>query len=271
MTPSYWRTEYAKIVKELGIDPERDRQASEFLSQFFRDVPCILPELSRTMGQKVSVVVGAADQVYDDLRSIEHVLHGFKNDVCLISADSATPALLDIGLVPDAVVTDLDCPEPDLLKALSRGSLFFVHGHGDNLDALGRWAPKLKDRAEPTCQIPDPTGHIHNFGGFTDGDRAVHIASALGCRTIVLVGMCLSCDVSDLSSRGKQRTSTWVYRKSKKLEVALRCLSLHKRHRPEASVFQCSSRPDPSLPFPNLDPEVFSELVHRSRTDEPMT
>ncbi|MCS7118400.1 MAG: DUF115 domain-containing protein [Thaumarchaeota archaeon] len=267
MTPSYWGTEYVRIVKELNIDVEGDRRASEFLSQRFKDSSCILPELSKVISCKVSVVVGASDNVHEDLQALEQALHGFRNDVCLFSADSATPAVLDAGLVPDFVVTDLDCTEPELLKAFSCGSLFFVHGHADNLRSLEYWVPKIKGRAEPTCQIPDPAGHVHNFGGFTDGDRAVHIASALGARTIVLVGMCLSCGVSELSSRGKAATPSWVARKTKKLEIARRCLSLHARHRTETSVFQCAKRADPVLPFPNIEPDVFPELVLRTRAD----
>lgn len=271
MTPSYWRAEYARIVDELGIDPEGDRRASEFLSQVFRDAPCVLRGLPDAVGRRLSVVVGASDHVHEDLRSLEHVLHGFRDDVYLVSADSATPALLDVGLVPDAVVTDLDCPEQELLKAHSLGSLFFVHGHGDNLEALARLAIRIRDRAEPTCQVPDPVGHVHNFGGFTDGDRAVYIASALGCRTIVLVGMCLSCGVSELSSRGKPRTTSWIARKSKKLEIARRLLTLHHRHRPDVSVFQCTSRPDPGLPFPNVDPDSLLEIVRRLHVGCPET
>ncbi|MEN3048116.1 MAG: 6-hydroxymethylpterin diphosphokinase MptE-like protein [Candidatus Caldarchaeales archaeon] len=271
MTPSYWKAEYARIVDELGIDPEGDRRASEFLSRVFRDAPCVLRGLSGAVGRKLSIVVGASDNVHEDLRSLEHVLHGFRDDVYLVSADSATPALLGAGLVPDAVVTDLDCPEQELLKAYSRGSFFFVHGHGDNLDALSRLTVKLRDRAEPTCQVPDPVGHVHNFGGFTDGDRAVHVASALGCRTIVLVGMCLSCDVSELSSRGKPRTASWFATKSRKLEIAKRLLLLHRRHRPDVSVLQCSVRPDPGLPFPNVDPDSLLEIVRHPHAGCPET
>ena len=34
-----------------------------------------------------------------------------------------------------------------------------------------------------------PIGHLYNFGGFTDGDRAMFFAIALGCEEMVLAGM----------------------------------------------------------------------------------
>jgi uncharacterized Rossmann fold enzyme len=94
--------------------------------------------------------------------------------------------LLERDLVPGAVVTDLDGPFPEIQRSNRMGSLMVVHAHGDNLDALTSYVPRLK-RVVGTCQCRPPPGLI-NFGGFTDGDRCVFLAKELGAAKISLLG-----------------------------------------------------------------------------------
>lgn len=124
----------------------------------------------------------------------------------LIAADSSAPVLLEHGIVPDLVVTDLDGFSPDVAP---RGIPLVVHAHGDNISRLP--AVSGLDVCLGTAQTA-PTGWVLNFGGFTDGDRAVFLASALGARDIVLCGMDLAGPVT--TSSGDPRT------KLEKLRVA---------------------------------------------------
>jgi uncharacterized Rossmann fold enzyme len=94
--------------------------------------------------------------------------------------------LLERNIVPGAVVTDLDGPFPEIQRANRMGSLMVVHAHGDNLDALTSYLPRLK-RVVGTCQCRPPPG-LFNFGGFTDGDRCVFAAKELGAAKISLLG-----------------------------------------------------------------------------------
>jgi len=61
-----------------------------------------------------------------------------------------------------------------------------IHGHGDNMDALKEWVPKFEGELLCTTQT-DPVERVHNFGGFTDGDRGAYIADHFGADSISLV------------------------------------------------------------------------------------
>jgi hypothetical protein len=130
-----------------------------------------------------------------------------EKDAAFLAADGATAVLLRRGIVPDIIVTDLDGPFPDILKANQEGSIAVVHAHGDNLDALHRYVPKLK-RVIGTVQCRPPEG-LYNFGGFTDGDRCVFLAKELGATSIKLVGF----DFEDESvTLRKRRKLIWAKR-----------------------------------------------------------
>jgi len=64
--------------------------------------------------------------------------------------------------------------------------LAVVHAHGDNMEALKMYIHKFK-RVLPTVQV-EPFPGVYNFGGFTDGDRAVCLAEHFKAREIVLYG-----------------------------------------------------------------------------------
>jgi uncharacterized Rossmann fold enzyme len=104
----------------------------------------------------------------------------------VLAADGAVSVLLKRDIVPEAVVTDLDGPFPEIRRANSLGSIVVVHAHGDNLDALMSYVPRL-ERIVGTCQCRPPAG-LFNFGGFTDGDRCVFAAKELGAAEISLLG-----------------------------------------------------------------------------------
>jgi uncharacterized Rossmann fold enzyme len=62
-----------------------------------------------------------------------------------------------------------------------------VHAHGDNIALLKHWVPRFKGPLVATTQS-NPLPHVHNFGGFSDGDRAVFAADELGAEQITLIG-----------------------------------------------------------------------------------
>jgi uncharacterized Rossmann fold enzyme len=104
-----------------------------------------------------------------------------------LSAGIGTALLLDECMVPDLVVTDLDGDVATDLEANERGSVLVVHAHGDNIPALRRFVPSVKGRMVLTTQST-PFGPVRDFGGFTDGDRAVALAAHFGVRNVQLIG-----------------------------------------------------------------------------------
>ena len=128
-----------------------------------------------TLPEKVTVVGAAAPPGYVPLGPT-------------IVADGAIGALVDhskvILIVTDGVGT------PYLEKGLNKGIPICLHAHGDNIDSWKKILEIIDDDQEVilTHQTPYDIEGMYNPGGFTDGDRAVCIALALGATEIELVG-----------------------------------------------------------------------------------
>jgi uncharacterized Rossmann fold enzyme len=67
---------------------------------------------------------------------------------------------------------------------------------------LRKWVPRFPGPLVGTTQSR-PFGGIHNFGGFSDGDRAVFLAEALGASEVVIAGFFLDDPNVDPVKRGK--------------------------------------------------------------------
>ena len=56
-----------------------------------------------------------------------------------IAADSSLKPLVDNGIIPDIIVTDLDGNEDTIKKISKTKSIFVIHAHGDNIMKSYRW------------------------------------------------------------------------------------------------------------------------------------
>ncbi|WP_297458162.1 6-hydroxymethylpterin diphosphokinase MptE-like protein [Thermococcus sp.] len=176
-----WKPFYERIVGEMGYSVEKDRKAAELLRAL------LLEGDDYILKEELAAIIGRRVYVFGAGPSLDRALKEFEfSDGTLIAADGATSALLDAGILPDVIVTDLDGRIPDLKIANDRGSFMVVHAHGDNIEKMAIYVP-LFSRILGTCQT-EPLDIVYNFGGFTDGDRAVFLAEELGAREITLVG-----------------------------------------------------------------------------------
>ncbi|WP_297418802.1 6-hydroxymethylpterin diphosphokinase MptE-like protein [Thermococcus sp.] len=204
-----WEPFYRRIVREMGYSVEKDRKAAQILRAllFEGDEYLTADELSSIVGRK-AYVFGAGPSLENALRKFDF------SDGTLIAADGATSALLDVGMTPDIIVTDLDGRIPDLRLANDRGSFMVVHAHGDNIDRLTSYVPFFS-RILGTCQT-EPLDIVYNFGGFTDGDRAVFLAEALGAGEITLVGFDFGETVGKWSKPSlKEHSPVWESKRKK--------------------------------------------------------
>lgn len=140
----------------------------------------------------------------------------------LIACDGACVNLNELGVRAEVAVTDLDSPVNEIWNCLKPEGVAVVHGHGDNLDILGSELPDLMSETAvlPTTQVEEK-GHVGNFGGFTDGDRAVFLALHFKPRSIRLVGY-------DFSSPGEYSFHNEAEIKKRKLEWANRLVDMAK-------------------------------------------
>ncbi|HLA22755.1 MAG TPA: 6-hydroxymethylpterin diphosphokinase MptE-like protein [Nitrosopumilaceae archaeon] len=175
-----WEKKYAKILKEFNFSRKEDTESARVLNSILRR-RVSLKKIEKKIRNQTVFVVGAGSSLVSSI----HVLKKYKN-ITKIVADGATRALIENKIIPDVVVTDLDS-EPEFLKKASKsGAIMVVHSHGDNIEKL-----HLASRFRTCIGTTEGRsfGNIHNFGGFTDGDRCVFLARYFKAKKIILFGM----------------------------------------------------------------------------------
>ena len=180
MTIIGWESKYREILKDFGYSRKKDSQSCKLLDS-------LLPKKMGTkkirdlIENKPVFVVGAGPS----LPSCISILKKYKK-ITKIVADGATRAIIENDLKPDIVVTDLDGDIKSLKKAGRTNTVMVVHAHGDNSEKIH--LVKNFKNCVGTTQTK-PIGKVHNFGGFTDGDRCVFLASNFKAKKIILLGM----------------------------------------------------------------------------------
>jgi uncharacterized Rossmann fold enzyme len=188
---SEWEPHYQEIREYFGIDRAGDEEAARLLASL---LACdnILSLASLTDGNDVTVC-GNAPCLRDELSKITGII---------FAADAAAEVLDTHGIRPDAIFTDLDGATDRFIELNRGGTLVVIHAHGDNMPLLRHWVPRFPGKVVGTTQAA-PLPHVYNFGGFTDGDRAVFTADELGASRITLVGFDLDDLNVDPMKRGK--------------------------------------------------------------------
>jgi|Deesub1362B_J571_1020462.scaffolds.fasta_scaffold00005_219 hypothetical protein len=172
---------YRWVQKELSLPIARDMLSPIFGLILFKPRKDWY-RLDKIIEREV-YVIGAGPSLEYHL-NIEAVSH----DKPIICADGAVGALIERDIFPDIIVTDLDGSPSALKEAYDNGSIFVVLCHGDNIDRQIYFAD-MTPEVYITSQVYSAPPFIVNIGGFTDGDRAVHLAARYGAKTIYLVGM----------------------------------------------------------------------------------
>ncbi len=173
-----WQPYYEQILKDFGFDRRKDEEAAEMLSHLLPPGRSTPSQIRGIIGDQVVTVLGNGPRLAEET----HLVQGR-----VIAADEAVAVASSMGLTPDVVVTDLDGRIEDLLAANANGAFAVIHAHGDNMEALERWAGSFSSQSLGTTQSR-PFAQIYNFGGFTDGDRAVFLAEHFGASQIRLLG-----------------------------------------------------------------------------------
>ena len=196
-----WEQRYKDILKEFNYDRKRDFEAAKFLNSLIKTT-FPLKKHEHKIKNKTVFVVGAGPSLTSSINSIKK----FSN-VTKIVADGATKALLENGITPDIVVTDLDGGIEFLKKASRMNAIMLVHAHGDNIEKL---PVVLNFRNCLGTTEGKPFEKIQNFGGFTDGDRCVFLARYFGAKKIILFGMDFGNKIGRYSKKGKYDKHTKI-------------------------------------------------------------
>jgi len=181
-----WKSFYRAISIDLDLSEHLDVESARLLDGILenRDVDSIIERLRILIKGKDVTVFGAGPSLKRTLRKYRSLISGTTK----VSADGATTALLEEGILPDVVVTDLDGRIEDLLEADGRGTIVVLHAHGDNAEMIRDYGGSFRNLIGTTQTNPRLFKNLYNFGGFTDGDRAVFLADHFGARRIYLIG-----------------------------------------------------------------------------------
>ncbi len=190
-----WEPIYLDILEDMGFSREEDEHAAIILSRMLNTDNTTDPSVLRKLIAGKSVIVcGNAPCLKDQLEVTDI------SGKTIIAADGATAVLVDRGIIPDIIVTDLDGDLEKEILANKRGSVVVVHAHGDNIDKLERYVPLMKDIIGSTQSVP--LVNVYNFGGFSDGDRCVFLADEFHASEIKLLGFDLDdVNVTDIKKK----------------------------------------------------------------------
>jgi len=181
-----WEIYYRKILKDFIFSAEDDEKSACILDQILENKKVLpLKKIDDLIKDNDIVVFGGGSSLK---KSFEKHIDFIKNKI-KITADGATTLLIENDVHPDIVVTDLDGKIQDQLKANNEGSIVIVHAHGDNIKNIKKIVTKFNGQLIGTTQTnPKKYINLHNFGGFTDGDRAVFLADHFKAKKIFLIG-----------------------------------------------------------------------------------
>jgi len=203
-----WEPVYETIRADFGYDRTADEAARDRLATMVGDTTTAAPPADGFDGRHVAIAApGPSLAAERDLVLAADVV---------LAAGTAADRLDDAGVSLDWIVTDLD-GHAERIPAFTRaGPTVAIHAHGDNRDLLETTVPACELSAVvPTTQV-EPVGPVHNYGGFTDGDRAAFLADALGADRLTFPGWDLDDPDVGPEKRAKLR---WAARLLAWLEV----------------------------------------------------
>jgi len=203
---SGWKKRYFSILKELNYSEKKDKESAVILDSILKKTDTI-EKIREIIQGKTVFVIGSGPSLSSAIPKLKKLKKSIK-----IAADSSLKPLIDNGIIPDIIVTDLDGNEDAIKKISKTKSIFVIHAHGDNIEKL-QMVKKMKNCIGTTQT--NPFNKIQNFGGFTDGDRGVFLASHFDAKKIILFGMDFGNQVGKFSNT--KRSDREI--KLKKLEI----------------------------------------------------
>lgn len=193
-----WETLYEEILKDMGYDRSSDESSARLLKAIMLNSDLISDD--EIIMDKKAAVFGNGPNLEEDIQQSQPT-------GTLIASGSAVGRLMETGITPDIIVTDLDGEIGPQIECNNSGSVAFIHAHGDNSELIQKYAQSFKGPVILTTQSR-PDSVLSDYGGFTDGDRAVCIAEHFGAKEIFLYGFDFDRpspkDNSDLSVKSKK-------------------------------------------------------------------
>jgi len=201
-----WEPIYKQILSDFNFSLKKDIEAASILNKILANKKIISHnKLEELITDKEIFVFGAGPSLEESISENKKMFA----DKLIISANGATSALMKYKIQPDIIVTDLDGKISDQINTNLKGSITIVHAHGNNIDVIKENVPKFKGKILGSTQTnPDPYDYVYNFGGFTDGDRAVFLAEHFNTKKINLIGFDFNEEIGEYSFSDNKNRKT---------------------------------------------------------------
>ena len=210
-----WDAKYDEILREFEYNKEKDFESAKILNSVLTESNTE-KKISNLIRGKTVFVIGSGPSLSTSISKLKLFEKSIK-----IAADSSVKYLIENRIRPNIIVTDLDGDLDALSKLAKTKSIFVVHAHGDNIKKIT--ISKIFTNCIGTTQGKE-FKKIKNYGGFTDGDRGIFLASYFGAKRIILFGMDFGKRIGRISNT-KTIEREVKKRKLKKAESLLEWLS----------------------------------------------
>ncbi len=170
-----WLLYYYKIIDDFGYDEKKDIESARILDELLKTKKLLpLEKLYELISNKnVYVYSGIKYKPYSGIT---------------VACNSSIQFFSKTN-VPNLVVTDLDGDVEKIIELNNYGSIVVIHAHGDNINLIKKYVSLFSGTIIGTTQNnPSLFKYLHNFYGFTDGDRAIYMAYKCNANKIYLVG-----------------------------------------------------------------------------------
>ena len=198
-----WEPLYTEILAYFSFSRAEDERSAKLLASLVEQDALLEAKKWIQTAEQV-FVCGNAPCLRDELHALK-LSDQNREKLILIAADGASLVLHAECLSPDIIVTDLDgiYDDKEVIYSMNQnGTILVIHAHGDNAQLLQSFVPFCPGPIICTTQA-EPFFHVYNFGGFSDGDRAVFFAHALGATKVTLCGFDLDDEKVDPIKRKK--------------------------------------------------------------------
>ncbi len=209
---------------------------------------------------KPVMVVGAGPSIINDLKPIINL---FNRKLSFIAVDGTCTLFQRLNFPPDIVITDLDGEWNAILWAILNGSITLIHAHGDNFNLIKAFFNQNNKLLNTnliwgTTQI-DLQTNLFNYGGFTDGDRAIFLTFHYQSPIIALAGFDFGEEIGEFSMLNPFILKD-PERKIKKFSIAKHLLDtyydLHSGNR-----FNLTSQGENLKGFPKVSLDRFNRII----------
>jgi len=263
------KTDYQEICSLLNINPSEDWRATKILSKMlnFWNVKKTKETLKKLIKGKIVLIFGPGPSLEETLEQLKESLPFSHDSITTIAVDGAANALLEKNIPITALVSDLDGCFNLLQKNVSQTTIKVIHAHGDNIQRLLLLKDIIqKGRVIGTTQTKE-TLKVRNYGGFTDGDRAVYLAANFQAKVIILFGFDFGATVGRYSKPDEHTSHfTTSARKLLKFKIAKKLLTVLPQHFPESSFFNATINSSLETPlFQTIEIEKVVSLLPKER------